>query len=175
MLLLTAPVSASQDGSATPDPVKQALQDEKDKADLRATIAKDNQSIAESNAAAAKATVGSISTDKLPQGNITADQKMAVEGTILAYRSAADSAVRIADSIAPVDNNKSRTCPSKITFYSAKEYNDVWAISTLTNQLDIVIKQAAPLSGPLPYLQENALIRGLRFPWFLRQSMPPSA
>jgi hypothetical protein len=150
----TSLVLGAQDSSSpAPDAEKQKLQDEKDKADLKKTIAQDNQAVAEANAAATKATIGGISTDKLPQGTLTPDEKMTIEGTILAYKTASASSDGFVDLVAPTSGG-SRSCPMKITLYSSKEFNDGWAAATLVSQMEIIAAQGQVLNTDLVFVQE---------------------
>lgn len=130
--------------SASPDPVKQKLQDEKDKADLQKAIADDQKSVAESNAAKLKAEY-SISTDKLPQGNATLGDKVNIEGTILAYRAAQAAAPKIGVII----TGNSTTCPSSFLFFDSKQMNDIWGVRVLKEQFKLIQQQGAVLTqGP---------------------------
>jgi len=130
--------------STSPDPVKQKLQDEKDKADLQKAIADDQKSIAESNAAKLKAEY-SVSTDKLPQGNATLGDKVSIEGTILAYRAVKTAVPKIG---AIITGNPA-TCPSAFFFFDTKQMNDIWGVRVLKEQFKLIQQQGAVLSqGP---------------------------
>jgi hypothetical protein len=159
---VTAMVSTVVSQSNTPDPVKQKLQDEKDKADLQKAIADDQKAIAQDEADKLKSQY-SISTDKLPQGNATLGDKVSIEATILAYRAARSASGKIADSLtsnggaaessAGVGHAAAlpvaRNCPSVFLFYDAKQMNDVWANGVLKAQLKLMQQQGASLSaGP---------------------------
>jgi hypothetical protein len=148
--------------SSTPDPVKQKLQDDKDKADLQKAIADDQKAIAQDEADKLKSQY-SISTDKLPQGNATLGDKVNIEATILAYRAAQGASSRIADTLTggpaippasssatpPAPATRQRDCPSGFVFYDAKQMNDVWGVSVLKEQLRLMQQQGAGLNvGP---------------------------
>jgi hypothetical protein len=163
--------SARCQDTSTGDPVKKALQAEKDKTDLQKAIADNKKAIAQDQADTLKSEL-SISTDKLPQGTATLNDKVAIEGIIVAYRSASITADKLAQlivtanastdssshkspntaaqqpssSTATVDASK---CPGAVyVFFDPKVGTDIWAVTVLKQQLKTITSQGKSLLQP---------------------------
>ena len=138
-LLALLSLSAHAQSSSSSDPEIQKLQNEKDKAQLQADLAKAEQQRAEAQAAAFKAQLGSLSTANLPQGTIKTDS-VVIEANYLAYMAAHDAAAVMVKEIG---------CPPGLLFYSAKELDGLQALATLQKQMDQFVSGSAGLFEPV--------------------------
>ena len=143
---LVGMVQAAPTVAQTTDAQIQQLQDEKQRAELQADIAKANALKAQSEADAFKAQLGSLSTANLPKGAISTDN-VVIEADYLAYMAAGKAATAIAQQVG---------CHGAVLFFSGKDLDAIQALATLKAQMALLQSPSDPLFDPL-HLQAVAL------------------
>jgi hypothetical protein len=126
----------------------QALQAEKDRAQLEADLATAEKNKAEAEAASLKAKIGSVNTSNLPQGTIKADS-VVIEGSYIAYMAASRAAQEIAKHI---------PCGIHIVFFSASDLDGIRALDALKAQIPLITDGKTKLTEPLELNRVSAAV-----------------